>query len=409
MIYKYRAKKGPQDIVDGTIEAGSEKEAIEKISQTGYIPIRIAPLETKERQQRDLVSLTGLGKPQGKIKSRQITIFSRQLASLLRSGVPILNALNIIREQSENPHLKYILHSIHNEIKEGATFSSVLAKYPNIFSSLYIAMIRTGEDTGGLPEVLLRIADYRMKQEEMLSRFRMSLAYPILMAIVGLATVVFMLTFVMPRLMNIFVNLGEKLPLPTRILISISQRLRQWWFWIILILAIIILAIRRQAKTKTGKLSLSIFKLYLPILGNFILKAELSRFSRTLELLIKNGIPILKAIDIAIPVLENEVIKNQLRQSYKQLEQGGSFGRSLKNSKVFPLFMSNLITVGEESGKLDEALAEVASSYERDTDEAMRITASLLEPLMILGMGLIVGFIVVAMLLPIFEINVMAR
>lgn len=405
MIYKYRAKKGPQDIVDGTIEASSEKEAIEKISQMGYIPVRVEKFSPAIVE----LHLTSQGKLHGKIKSRQTTIFSRQLASLLKSGVPILNALNIIREQSENPHLKYILHSIHNEIKEGATFSSVLAKYPNIFSSLYIAMIRTGEDTGNLPEVLLRIADYRMKQEEMLSRFRMSLAYPILMAIVGLATVVFMLTFVMPRLMGIFVNLGEKLPLPTRILIFISQGLRQWWFWIILILAIIILLIRRQAKTKTGKLSLSIFKLHFPILGNFILKAELSRFSRTLELLIKNGIPILKAIDIAIPVLENEVIKNQLRQSYKQLEQGGSFGRSLKNSKVFPLFMSNLITVGEESGRLDEALAEVASSYERDTDEAMRIMVSLLEPLMILGMGLIVGFIVVAMLLPIFEINVMAR
>jgi type II secretory pathway component PulF len=405
MIYKYRAKKGPEDIVDGTIEASSEKEAIEKVSQMGYIPIHIEKFSPAVAEPH----LISEGKLHGKIKSRETTIFSRQLASLLKSGVPILNALNIIREQSENPHLKYILHSIHNEIKEGATFSSVLAKYPNIFSSLYVAMIRTGEDTGGLPEVLLRIADYRMKQEDMLSRFRMALAYPILMAIVGLATVVFMLTFVMPRLMGIFVNLGEKLPLPTRILISISQGLRSSWFWIILIFATIILIIRRQAKTKTGKISLSIFKLHLPILGNFILKAELSRFSRTLELLIKNGIPILKAIDIAIPVLENEVIKNQLRQSYKQLEQGGSFGRSLKNSKVFPLFMSNLITVGEESGKLDEALAEVASSYERDTDEAMRIMASLLEPLMILGMGLIVGFIVVAMLLPIFEINVMAR
>ena len=405
MIYKYRAKNGPQDIVDGTIEVSSEKEAIEKINQMGYIPIHIEELNPAIAEPY----LTSQGKLRGKIKSRQITIFSRQLASLLRSGVPILSALNIIREQSENPHLKYIIHNIHNEIKEGAVLSSVLTKYPNIFSSLYIAMIRTGEDTGSLPEVLFRIADYRIKQEEMLSRFRMSLAYPVLMAIVGLVTVVFMLTFVMPRLMGIFVNMGEKLPLPTRILISISQGLRQWWFWIILILAIIILVIRRQTKTKTGKISLSIFKLHLPILGNFILKAELSRFSRTLELLIKNGIPILKAIGIAIPVLENEVIKNQLRQSYKQLEQGGSFGRSLKNSKVFPLFMSNLITVGEESGKLDEALAEVANSYERDTDEAMRIMASLLEPLMILGMGLIVGFIVVAMLLPLFEINMMVR
>ncbi|MCM8796249.1 MAG: type II secretion system F family protein [Candidatus Omnitrophica bacterium] len=403
MIYKYRAKRGPQDILEGTIEAGSEKEAVEKISLMGYLPVHVEEFIPTSKTSYP----PSRRKLYGKIKSRQITIFSRQLASLLRSGVPILNAINIIREQSENPYLKYILQNIHNEVKEGAAFSSALAKYPEIFSPLYIAMIRTGEDTGNLPEALLRIADYRMKQEELLSRFRMSLAYPILMAIVGLATVVFMLTFVIPRLMRIF--MGQELPLPTRILISISHCLRAAGLWIILILAIIILVIRRHLKTKTGKLSLSIIKLRLPILGDLMLKAELARFSRTLELLIKNGIPIIKAIDIAIPVLENEVIKNRLRQSYKELTQGGSFGRSLKNSKIFPLFMSNLISVGEESGKLDEALAEVASSYERDTDEAMRIMSSLLEPLMILGMGLVVGFIVIAMLLPIFEINVMAR
>ncbi|MCM8797796.1 MAG: type II secretion system F family protein [Candidatus Omnitrophica bacterium] len=405
MIYKYRAKKGPQDIVDGTIEANNEKEAIEKISQMGCLPLRIERFNP-DASESDLTSQVKL---RGRIRSRQITIFSRQLASLLRSGVPILNALNIIREQSENPHLKHIIRIIHNEVKEGATFSAVLAKYPHIFPNLYVAMVRAGEDAGSLPETLLKIADYRAKQEELLSRFRMSMAYPILMAIVGLSTVIFMLTFVMPRMMRIFVNLGEKLPLPTRILISISKGLCSSWLWIILILVIIILVIKRQAKTKAGKLSLSIFALHIPIVGNLILKTELARFSRTLELLIKNGISILKAIDIAIPVLENEVIKNQLRQSYKQLEQGGSFGRSLKSSKVFPLFMSNLITVGEESGKLDEALAETASIYERDTDEAMKVMATLIEPLMILGMGIVVGFIVVAMLLPIFEINVMAR
>ena len=218
-----------------------------------------------------------------------------------------------------------------------------------------------------------------------------------------------MLTFVMPRLMKIFINLGQDLPLPTKILIFTSNGLRQWGFWIILILALIILIFRRQMRTKTGRISLSLLKLHLPLYGKFTLKAELARFSRTLELLIKNGIPILQAMDIATPVLENEIIKNQLSKSYKELEQGGSLGRSLRNSRLFPLFMTNLIIVGEESGKLDEALSEIASSYERDTDEAMRIMASLLEPLMILAMGLIVGFIVVAMLLPIFQINVMAH
>lgn len=409
MIYKYRAKKGPQDIIEGTVEASTEKEAIEKVSAMGYLPLRIARLETKEKPRRDLLSLRGLDKPQGKIRSRQITVFSRQLASLLKSGVPILTALKIIREQSEDSSLKEALNYIHDAVKDGATFSSALSYYPGVFSSLYIALARAGEDSGALPAVLLRIADYRTKQEELLSRFRLALAYPMLMAIVGLGTVIFMLTFVMPRLMRIFVNLGEKLPLPTRILISLSQGLRHWWWVILLILLAVIFVIRKQLKTSLGRLSWSRLKLRLPGLGKFILKAELARFSRTLELLIKNGIPILRAIDIAIPVLENEILKNRLGQSYRELEQGGSLGKSLKGAKIFPLFMSNLIVVGEESGKLDEALAEVATSYEHDTDEAIRMMSSLLEPLMILGMGLVVGFIVVAMLLPIFELNVMAR
>jgi len=243
----------------------------------------------------------------------------------------------------------------------------------------------------------------------MFSRFRMAMAYPILMAMVGIGTVVFMLTFVMPRLMKLFVNMEQELPLPTRILISISQSLQKWWYWLIIILLLAIAIIKREAATKAGKISMSLLKLHMPIFGKVMIKADLACFSRTLELLVKSGVTILKAIDIAIPVLDNEIIKNQLRQSYKELEQGGSFGRSLKNSKLFPIFMTNLIIVGEESGKLDEALAEVADSYERDTDEAMKVAASLLEPLMILVMGLIVGFIVVSMLLPVFEINIMVK
>jgi len=402
--YKYRAKKGPENVIEGRIEAQSEKEAVEKISQLGCIPVRI---EIEERGPAVEFRPTASSRPLGKIKFRQITIFSRQLASLLKSGVPILTCLNIISEQSDNANLKGVVRDIHDAVKDGSTFSSGLMRFPKFFSPLYIAMVRTGEDSGALPAALLRIADYRHKQEELLSRVRMALAYPILMAIVGLGTIIFMLTFVMPRLMRIFVNLGENLPLPTRILICLSKLLRQWWLWVILML--IILFVRRQLHKKSAKLPLSIFKLHLPIFGKFILKSELNRFCRTLELLIRNGIPILNAIEIAIPVLNNEVIIGQMRQSYKELEHGGSFGGSLKNSKLFPAFMSNLIIVGEESGKLDEALGEVANSYEQDTEEVMRIMSSLLEPLMILVMGLIVGFIVVAMLLPVFEINVMAR
>ena len=235
------------------------------------------------------------------------------------------------------------------------------------------------------------------------------MAYPVLMAIVGVATIIFMFVFVMPRLMGIYGTMGQSLPLPTRILISISNGLRHNLLWIVIGAVLAALMVRRNLKTQSGKVVFNQLQLHLPVIGNFVVKAELSRFCATLELLIKSAVPILKALEVSIPILENEIIKNRLKKSSKDLEQGGSFGKSLKSSPIFPPFMSNLISVGEESGKLDEALAEVAFSYQRDTDEALSVITNLLEPLMILAMGLIVGFIVVAMMLPIFEINVMVK
>ena len=402
--YKYRAKKGPQDILEGTLEAQSQKEAVERLSQTGYLPLSV-----------ELDARASFGRKQGargalgRIKSREITLFSRQLASLLKAGVPILRALDIIAEQSENHSLKSMLLGIRNAVKDGGTFSSALGAYPKLFSSLYLAMVRTGENSGALPQALLRIAEYRVKQEALLSRIKMSMAYPALMALVGVATIIFMFVFVMPRLMGIYGTLGQDLPLPTRILIAISSTLRHTFLWLIMGVAGMLALIGRNLKTQAGKMFFSLLQLRLPIVGSFIVKAELSRFCATLELLIKSGTPILKALDVSIPVIENEIIKNLLRKSSKELEQGGAFGKSLKNAKLFPLFMSNLISVGEESGRLDEALSEVALSYEHDTDEGLSMMSNLLEPLMILAMGLIVGFIVVAMLLPIFEINAMVQ
>jgi type II secretory pathway component PulF len=400
--YKYRAKKGAETIIEGTIEAKNKDEAVEKINQLGYVPVRIEEVILRRRPRR-------VSQITGRIKSREITIFSRQLSSLIRSGVPILRAINIISEQSENPHFKDILAGIHDEIRDGKPFSLVLSNYPSIFSQFYIAMVRTGEDSGTLQEVLLRVASYRQQQEEFLSKVRTALAYPILMAVVGIATVIFMFTYVMPRLMRIFLNLGQALPLPTRILIAVSDNLRSNWFWIIILAVAIFLVFRQQTKVGALRMAISRLKLNLPIFGEFTLKTELARFSRSLELLIRSGLPILKAIEVSIPILKNEIIKRQLLSSYQELEQGGSFGRSLKKSKLFPAFMTNLISVGEESGKLDEALAETARTYEKDTDDVIKIMTSLLEPMMILLMGLVVGFIVVAMLLPIFQINVMVR
>ncbi len=407
-VYRFKAKKGPESLVESELEAQSEREAVERISAMGYIPVHIE-LAEKAGQSRPAGSVSASSgiSPGGRIRSREITIFTRQLASLLKSGVPILRSLQIIAEQSANQHFKNVLYSIQRAVKEGSPFSSVLSRYPAVFAPLYIAMVRAGEDSGALPEVLVRIAEYRRQQEQMFSQFKMAMVYPVLMILVGIGTVIFMLTFVLPRLMGIYSTMGQSLPWPTKALIASSDFLRAWGIWLGVILIAGIAAARRQSRTTTGRLALSACALHIPVMGGLMLKSELARFGRTLELLLKSGLPILKAITITVPILQNEVIKRQLVDCYKTLEQGGSFSSSLRSSKVIPAFMSNLISVGEESGRLDEALNEVAASYERDTEESLRVMHSLLEPVMMLVMGLVVGFIVMAMLLPIFEINTM--
>jgi general secretion pathway protein F len=404
-IYTYKAKRGPQDIIEGTIEAASEKEAIEKISQNGLIPVKIET-EASTGDQKMAVEPASV---QPRVSARDITLFTRQLASLLKAGVPILKALRIIAEQSSSGEFSLLLKSIYTDIEAGAVLSSVLARYPAAFSPLYIAMIRAGEDSGQLPQVLLKITEYRMRQEEMLSRVRTAMAYPALMAIVGFATVIFMLAFVMPRLTNLYSGMGQALPLPTRIVIAASTAVKKWGA-VLLVLSVVLAALcAKFFRSKSGRLVISQVQLSLPLVRGFMLKAELARFSRTMELLLKSGINILRALHITLPVMGNEILRGELARSYGELEQGNSFGKSLKNSRLIPLFMSNLLIVGEESGKLDDALAELAGSYERDTDEALKALGSLIEPAMILVMGIIVGFIVIAMLLPVFEMNSMIR
>ncbi len=404
--FHYKAKKNADELIDAVLEAASQEEAVEKISALGYFPLKVEEVKVDE--------------PIGEL-SRSINInfsnrrviniasFSRQLSTLLKSGVPILAALNIIAEQSENASTKKFLAEVHNEVKNGRSLSDTLRRFKNLFFPVYLALIKAGEESGNLWAALAKISEHRRKQEEIISRLRSALAYPILMALVGLATVIFMLTFVMPRLMGIFSTLGQQLPLPTRILIITSNFLRNQWLLVVLGLLVIVVVFKIWKNTASAKKILSIISLKFPLFGKIVLKAEVARFSRTLELLVKSGIPILRAIEVSMPVMQNELLRSQILKSSQDLRQGASFGKSLKTSKLFPVFMSNLISVGEESGKLDEALSEVAEAYEQDLDEAIRIMSSLLEPLMILFMGLVVGFIVMAMLLPLFEINIAVR
>lgn len=420
--FRYRAKENSGNTVEGLIEALSTDEAVEKINQLGLLPVRVEETRASAPKQEPAKKQTAASAPSapapsgpkiknigGSVKSKEITAFGRQLSSLIRAGVPILRAIGVISEQSENPKFKNLLSRLHEEVKNGAPFSSALSKYPRYFPPLYLALVSAGEASGTLDKTLATITDYRQKQDEIFSRVRTAMIYPAIMALTGIGTIIFMLTFVMPRLMGIFANLGGELPLPTRILINLSHACRTGWFWGTIGAIVFSAAIFLRKKSKGQNLFLSALVLKIPVFGSFVLKAEIARFARTLELLLKSGVSILRAIENTGPVMGNVVLRNELIRCLQDLKEGGSLGKSLKKSKRFPLFMTNLLIIGEEAGKMDEALSEIALFYERETDEAIRAMTSLLEPLMILVMGLVVGFIVIAMLLPMFELNMAVK
>lgn len=411
--FKYRAKKSSGNTVEGIIEALNPDEALDKISELGYIPVRIeetllkAESQTPKEEKTTGVSTVRLSR--AKVKSKEITAFSRQLASLIKAGVPILRAVSLINEQSQNAHFKRVMSEVHEELKNGSPLSSALSKYPHLFPPLYIALVSAGEAGGNLDQALAKITLHRQKQEELFSRVRSAMVYPALMGLTGAGTIIFMLTFVMPKLMGIFTRLGGDLPLPTKILISMSNGLRQGWLWFVTVALALFITIFIRGKGKGKSKTWSKVELCLPLLGPLTVKSEIARLARTLELLLKSSVSIVQAIEVVIPVISNQMLRSEFARSVKDLREGGTLGGSLKKTKLFPPFMTNLVSIGEEAGKLDEALGEIADFYERETDEALRITTSLLEPLMILAMGLVVGFIVIAMLLPMFELNMMVK
>jgi type IV pilus assembly protein PilC len=400
-LYYYRAKSGPDKLVEGEIEAPDQETALKRIEEKGFFPIK---LEEKKIEKRLPSKLTFK-----KINPRKITVFSRELSILLKSGVPILKALEFMGKQTEDKVFKTIIKGLYSDVKEGESFSSALSKYPKVFSPLYISMVKAGEDSGRLEEVLNILSFYRQQREDLISKTKVALIYPLIMLVVGIFTVIFMLTFVMPRLMNIFSQLGTQLPLPTRMIIYSSEFLKEKWLILVIIFVFFIFIYLKGRNRPQIRWLLSKWKLKTPFIKKFVLSKEIAHFSRTFEVLIRSGVSILKALELSIPVLNNEIIKQEFLKSAKDLKEGGSLGDSLKKSKIFAPFMVSLISIGEESGKLDQSLSELANIYEKNLEETIKVFLTFLEPMMILIMGGLIGFIVMATLLPIFQINIMLR
>ena len=399
--YTYLAKIDPHKNTQGYIEAESEPDAINKLTQAGYFPIWVK-YETPMLDKRGISSWR-------KIPRREIVLFTRQLSTLIDSGINILNAFNMISRQASNKHLAVILNDVSGRIKDGGSLSDSLEAFPALFSRVYCAMIRSGEASGDMNNTLKRLADFMEEEEEFKESLRSSLAYPAFVFLVSALTVGVLLVFVIPRLVSMFEDMGQVLPMPTRILIASSGFLRNYWWVIVAGIVMLVFLFRRIYSTPQGRLSFDKFKLKMPVFGDLVLKTEVSRLMRTLSLLLSSGMPINQALDIAVTIMDNRILKTEVAKFKEQISSGSSLSSAFKSSKLFPDLVTNIVAIGEETGALDKSLMRLSQDYEGDVNRVLKGLTRLLEPVIILVMGLIVGFIVLSMLLPIFQINLIVK
>lgn len=403
--FLYQAKDSHKRMVEGVVEAETEQEALAKLSQTGYFPLSL---------QREEAFSQGQAVPRSvrlftRIRRRDITFFSRQLADLLESGLTLMRALDVLRQQTEKPRLKEILADLASHVRDGRSFSDALAIYPKVFSPLYVSMVRSGEVGGVLGGVLARLADFAEKEEELHAKVRSALAYPTLILSVGIGTIAVLLIFVIPKLVLLFQEVGQTLPLPTRILIELSQRFASYG-WLVLPIAVLgVFLVRRRGFSPGAGLAIDRIKLHLPVWGSLIKKVEIARFARSLATLLAHGVPILQAMHVVVQAAGNELLRGELQQIGEQLKGGATLSQGMRRGRIFPALVIHMVAVGEEAGTLERSLFKIADTYEREADRAMKLVTSLVEPVMILIMGSLVGFIVISMLLPIFEIDLLAR
>lgn len=403
-IYEYKAYDQKGRSRRGIIEADNEHGARAKLRAAGKYPV-----ELKEN-----LSQTAVGKhllassfTLERVKSAEIHIFTRQLATLLGAGIPLINALSSLLEQTTNPALKKVLAQIKDAVNEGNTLTTALARHPKLFSNIYINMVRAGEASGSLDIVLEKLADFGEKQQTLQSRLKAALVYPVFMAVIGSAILFILITYIVPNITKVFADMERTLPLPTRILISLSDFLRGYWWLVLLILVAAFYALRLFVRSARGRQLWDLLKLKMPIIGNVNQKIILARFGSTLASLLGSSVPLVTSMQIVQSIVNNALIAEVIEEAIEQIRKGKSMAKALGASPWFPPIFVQMISVGEQSGNLEPMLVKVSDAYEREVDMAIMGMTSLIEPIMIAAMGAAVGFVVLSILLPIFEMNQM--
>ena len=393
-VFEYTARNLKGDLEKGQVDLPTRDDVVAHLRKNRLVVVQV-------RQAPKSVSLGGMFK--GGVKTRDVVIFTRQFATMINAGLPLVQALDILAQQTENKVLADVTRQVVYDVESGQTLADALRKHPKAFSDLYVNMVAAGEAGGILDTILQRLAEFLEKNDAIIRKVKGAMVYPGVIMTVAVVAVAVLLIFVIPTFQTMFASVALELPLPTRIVIGMSKILTSYWWAILGVIGLTIFGINRYYKTPTGRLQIDSLLLKFPVLGDVLRKSAVSRFTRTLGTLVSSGVSILDGLEITARTAGNMVIHNAVMESRQSIAGGDTIAAPLQRSKVFPPMVISMIAVGEQTGGLDEMLSKIADFYDEEVDAAVSTLLSLMEPVMIVVLGVIVGGMVVAMYLPIFD------
>jgi general secretion pathway protein F len=401
-IFHYKGYRQDGKESAGTITADSLRDARERLKGNGIIPASIEE-ENAQTARKSVFSW------RGRVGLPELALMTRRLATLLGASMPLFEAVATLMEQERPGEMRSILSRVKERLAEGKGLAVALAAEAPLFNESYVSMVAAGEASGALDTILERLADFLEEQEAIRSKVTTALAYPLLMAFVGGGVMLFLLAFVIPKITAVFADNKAALPLITIVLLKVSTILRKAWWLLLLVVAAALVTYRHLMKSDSFRLRRDTFLLQLPLLGTLLQKLLLARFAKILGLLLSSGVPVIRAMEITAEAVVNRAYRLFLGEAKGELIEGGKLSTTLARSPLFPPLLIHLIGIGEQSGTLDAMLNKAGSAFEREFDTATSRFMALLEPVMVLGMGLAVGFVVVAVLLPIFQLNQLVK
>jgi general secretion pathway protein F len=401
-FFRYKAVSPEGKVVEGTLEAVDQETVLARLQDQGQLPIKVFSGEDSGGLLSREIQLPWQKK---KVSQRDLLIFTQELSTLVKAGLTLDRSLSVLADLTENEYLGEVVHELLREIKGGKALSDALSAFPQVFPKVYVNMVRAGEVGGALDQILNRLVDYLEDVEELRSYLISALIYPCILTFVGAASIIVMVTVVIPKFAVIFENAGAPVPLPMKILLGLSGFLTGFWWLILLVIGGGGYWIHTRLKTEEGRLNWDQQKLKLPLFGSVLRKIEVSRFSRTLGTLLHSTVPLIQSINIVKEIVENQAIASTMESIKSGVKKGEGLVAPIREAEIFPPFALHLLAVGEETGRLDDMLLQIAETYDRELRISLKRLVALFEPAIILVMGLIIGVMVVSMLYSIFSIN----